>query len=271
MTLFVNLRAGPYGAVCSPYVLTGTPPDMQSLSWETAPILVRDKDVFLAAHGFNVSYASGLASLAELETALAIQPKECFLGVLWPGDWAIPAINYPFEDKIASNCGDLLAGFINRWLSSARTVSLASHSLGARVILAAIKGSQRRIRRACITAGAVNAGCLGEEFAAANANCDSIITLSSREDRVLEFAYPPGDLLADVLDPDRPPFEAAMGRDGPNRPYSGWVRPYEIADADGYDHSDYFPPSDPANPATKWKRPAAFMARVLRDQGPTWP
>ena len=278
MTLFVNLRAGPYGAVCTPYVLQGDalsePPAVRSVLWNALPVLLRGKDVILAAHGFNVAYEPSLRSLARLETALAIQPGEAFLGVLWPGDWIAPAINYPFEDGVASHAGDMLAGFMNRWLASARSLSVLSHSLGARVVLAAIKGSRRRIRRACITAGAVNAGCLAEEFAAAATNCDSISTLSSTADRVLEFAYPPGDLLADVLDPDHRPFEAAMGRAGPNLPYPAVVKAYEIAEREAYDHSDYFPPgSPPGAPAdgVKWEQSAAFMAGALRGRTPPWP
>ena len=277
MTLFVNLRAGPYGAVCSPYLLTGDalaePPTMTSVVWNAAPVLLRDRDVILATHGFNVSYVSGLRSLARLETAIAPAPGEAFLGVLWPGDWILPAVNYPFEDGVASSAGRLLAGFINRWLASARSVSLVSHSLGARVVLAAIAGSTRRIKRACITAGAVNAGCLTEEFAAASANCDSIVTLSSRSDKVLQFAYPPGDLLADALDPDHPPGESALGRGGPHTPFASWVRAYEIADADGYDHSDYMPPSVPSGDEAdaRWRRSAAFMGGVLRGRSPAWP
>ena len=278
MTLFVNLRAGPYGAVCTPYVLSGDalaePQAMISVAWNTVPVLMRGKTVFLAAHGFNVSYQSGLRSLARLEAAIAPGAGEVFLGVLWPGDWIVPAINYPVEDGVASQAGALLGAFMNRWLASARSVCMLSHSLGARVVLAAIKASRRRITRACITAGAVNAGCLEEEFAAAAANCDSLVTLSSRADRVLEFAYPPGDLLADVLDPDHPPCETALGRAGPNLPFPSFVRPYEIEDSAGYDHSDYFPPGTPdGSPLdiVKWKQSAQFISAALRGRSPSWP
>lgn len=273
----MNLRAGPYGAVCSPYLLDGDalaePPTMTSVLWNAAPVLLRGRDVILATHGFNVSYVSGLRSLARLEAALALTPGEAYLGVLWPGDWIVPAVNYPFEDGVASSAGRLLAGFINRWLVSARSVSVVSHSLGARVVLAAVAASNRRIKRACIAAGAVNAGCLAEEFAAANANCDSIVTLSSRADKVLEFAYPPGDLLADALDPDHPPGQSAMGRGGPQIPFASWVRAYEIADADGYDHGDYLPPAVTAadDADARWRRSVAFMASVLRGRSPAWP
>jgi len=279
MCRFVNFRAGPFGAVCSPYVLDGDsfadPPALMSLPWDSIPILVRDKDVLLATHGFNVSYQGGVTSLGRLEAALQIRPNEAYFGVLWPGDWIIPAINYPFEDGIASKTGKLLADFCNRWLASARTISFLSHSLGARVILEAIKGSARRVRHACITAGAVNNGCLLEEYAAAGANCDSFLILSSRADRVLEFAYPPGDALADLLDPDHSPFEAAIGRAGPAAPIPSFTRLYQIPDDLGYDHGDYLPPSNPAaafpDPAARFTQALAFMAAAFRGVAPAWP
>ena len=279
MTYFVSLRAGPYGAVCDPYVLQGdgtaVPPAMTPVFWNALPILARGKDVLLAAHGFNVSYQDGLQSLGHLEAALAMQPDELFLGVLWPGDWVIPAINYPFEDSIASHGGALLGGFCNRWLATARSVSFLSHSLGARVVLDAIKATTLPVRRACITAGAVNADCLTSEFQAAAQKCGQIRTLSSLEDLVLKFAYPPGDLLADMLDPDHQPFEPALGRGGPIAPYESTVLPSEIPDAPPYDHGDYFPPSipvlPPASPADKWRAAVTFMACAFRGQTPTWP
>lgn len=277
MTLFVNLRAGPYGAVCSPYVLDGDaladPPMMTARLWQSIPPLARGRRVILAVHGFNVPYDKSLRSLARLEAALRIEPRELFVGVTWPGDWILPTVNYPFEDGIASKAGRLLGGFCDRWLAGAASVTLVSHSLGARVILEAIKASRRRIQRACIAAGAVNDRCLVEEYAAAAANCDAIVTLSSLKDTVLEYAYPPGDALADVLFADHPQGEAALGRRGPAPPIPARVTPYEIADDAGYDHGDYFPPGvkEAGDPAAKWTRSAAFIAAVVRGRRPDWP
>jgi alpha/beta hydrolase family protein DUF900 len=280
VTYFVNLRAGPWGAVCSPYLLSSdplsNPANVAALPWDALGALVRGKDVLLAAHGFNVSYDAGLVSLARLEGALKLtgSSTDVFLGILWPGDWVIPAINYPAEDRIASHAGQLLGRFCNEWLTGARSISFASHSLGARVILEAIQAHSNRVKLACITAGAVNAGCLHEEYAAAAGNCERIQTLSSREDHVLEFAYPPGDFLADILYPDHPQFEAALGRGGPAPPISANVLAYEIADHDGYDHGDYFPPGDAQiapNPKAKWVLSTEFIASTYRGETPSWP
>jgi hypothetical protein len=70
----------------------------------------------------------------------------------------------------------------------------------------AIKASARPVRRACITAGAVNAGCFNAQYQSAARNCGEIRTLSSKQDLVLNLAYPPGDFMADLLDPDHKQF-----------------------------------------------------------------
>jgi alpha/beta hydrolase family protein DUF900 len=280
VTYLINLRAGSWGAVCSPYILSGDPltgqPPMNAVSWDTVAALVRGKALLLAAHGFNVSYDAGLVSLARLESALNLagSSTDLFFGILWPGDWVIPAINYPAEDKIASHAGRLLGQFCNEWLGGARSISFVSHSLGARVILEAIQRASARVKLACITAGAVNSGCLHEEYSVAASNCDRIPTLSSRQDHVLEFAYPLGDFLGDILYADHPQFEAALGRAGPTPPMGANVAPYEIADRFAYDHGDYFPPGDvhvPVKPDAKWARSVDFISDMYRNEKPSWP
>jgi hypothetical protein len=281
LTYFLNLRAGPYGAVCSPYVLQGDamadPPAMTSVPYESIGNLVAGKNVLLATHGFAVNYVDGLRSLGRLEAVLAPSANEFIFGVLWPGDWAVPAVNYPFEDKIAAHCGRLLGAFCNRWLTGAASLSLLSHSLGARVMLETLAGLQgRRVRNLCIAAGAIGADCLTDQYPNAVQNCDAVVTLSSMEDLVLSLAFPVGDLIADILDLDHKPFQRALGREGPETPYPHPpIGAAQIADAPPYDHGDYLPPSDPAaavpDPMAKWWQSTAFMGRAFRGQPQTWP
>ena len=278
MTYFVNLRAGDYGAVCDPYLLSGDPlaadpPLMTSVDWTALKSLAKGKRVVLASHGFNVSYVDGLRSLARLETAMAMRSGELFLGVLWPGDFAIPAINYPFEDKVAMHAGKRLGGFCNQWLAGATSLSFVSHSLGARVILQAVETLDRPARHVCVTAGAVNADCLSTEYAASARQSRAVSTLSSREDMVLALAFPLADPIADILDEDHRPFERALGREGPMSPYGDNITPYQIPDDPAYGHGDYLPPSDfkDDDPTGEWTRAAAFIARAVRGEAQTWP
>ena len=59
------------------------------------------------------------------------------MGLLWPGDsvWA-HGLDYPDEPKIADEAGAMLAKFIDDNFQGAASISFASHSLGARVVLA---------------------------------------------------------------------------------------------------------------------------------------
>ena len=279
MGLIANLRGTTYGSVCDPVLLQGDaladPPLMQLALPETLPALARSKDVLLATHGFNVPYEAGLVSLGRLEIALAMQPNELFIGVLWPGDWVIPAVNYPFENSVASHAGKVLAAFCNRWLTGARSLSLVSHSLGARVVLEAAQAFSSPTKVICVTAGAVNADCLSAEFAGAVKNSQRVVTLSSREDLVLALAYPVGDFIGDILDDDHRQFELALGREGPVPPIGPSTLPWQIPDADGYDHGDYLPPGDLAqpapNPGAKWTESVGFIARAFREGTQTWP
>jgi hypothetical protein len=276
---FVNLRAGPFGAVCDPYVLQGDiaadPPGMVSTPYEAIPAIVKARNVLLATHGFNVDYVNGLRSLGRLESLVAPTASEVVLGVLWPGDWVIPAVNYPFEEKVAKDVGKRLAAFCNRWLAGAASLSFASHSLGARVVLEAVAGLNRNARQVCITAGAIGADCLAAEYEAAAARADSIVTLSSMEDKVLSLAYPVGDFIADLLDQDHKLFERALGREGPERPFGPQVTAAQIPDQPPYDHGDYFPPANLAlpspDPASKWSKATDFVIRAFRGAQQSWP
>ena len=279
MKYFLNLRAGSYGAVCEPYVIAGDiaagAPLMKSVPFEAVPALVKGKNVLLATHGFNVGYQEGLLSLGRFSQSLAPSENEFILGILWPGDWVIPAVNYPFEEKIAAHAGKLVGGFCNRWLTGAGNLSFVSHSLGARVVLEAAGGLNRKVRTLCITAGAIGADCLTASYRTAAANCDAIVTLSSMEDMVLAMAFPVGDLIADILDLDHKPFERALGRRGPEVPYGPTVAPSQIPDSADYGHGDYLPPSARSasfpDPAARWSKAVAFMGRAFRRQPQNWP
>ena len=279
MSLFINVRAGDYGALCTAYVIAGdplaSPPMMTSLPYESLASLVAGKELLLATHGFNVSYVGGLHSLGRLEAMLAPRANEMMIGILWPGDFVIPAINYPFSEKVASHAGGLVADFCNLWLGNATSLSFASHSLGARVALAAISALKRRARSLCIAAGAIGADCLTAEYAAAATNCDRVVTLSSMEDMVLALAFPPGDLIADILDLDHKPFQRALGRRGPQTPYAAAISATQIPDRFDYGHGDYLPPSHLAklapDPAARWTAATDFMERAFRGETQTWP
>ena len=152
MTIFVSLREQTTaGSVIDGQVYEGFA-NRSEMKWKDPTWLrlqVKGKDVLLATHGFNVNQQRGVNSLGRLGDRLAQSPSaqnEFFIGVLWPGDWWIPVVNYPAEASDAVESGRRLATVCNKHLTLARSLSFISHSLGARVILEAVKGLVPRAR-----------------------------------------------------------------------------------------------------------------------------
>ena len=109
---------------------------------------IRGRHVLIATHGFNVNRADGIACLSNWASLLQLPQPSAFVGLLWPGDsvWA-HGLDYPEEPKIADEAGALLAAFINANFGAA-SISFASHSLGARVVLETISQLSLPVRRA---------------------------------------------------------------------------------------------------------------------------
>lgn len=236
----------------------------------------RGKDVLVATHGFNVNQRKGVTTLGRLEERLRGTENlsaEFFLGVLWPGDYWIPAVNYPAEAGDAVECGKRLAKFCKNRLASARSLSFLSHSLGGRVILETVMRLERRARTVCLTAAAVDHDCLHRQYSTVAENCDALTTLSSVNDMVLRLAYPVGDFISDLFGDDDRPTARALGLKGPKPPRARNVQPSQINDQDDYGHDDYLPPSTPATSATdgKWQRATDYMIRAFRQERQTWP
>src|SRR6185312_5701690 len=74
------------------------------------------RNVLFATHGFNVHMEPGARSLARLEARIAPTGQELFIGILWPGDWWLPAVNYPFAGAPAMASGRALGAICNQWL-----------------------------------------------------------------------------------------------------------------------------------------------------------
>lgn len=287
MSLFLNFRAQSIGGpVIDPYVLQGDPlsqanpnlPSLTTLNWPDVAQLAAGKDVLFVAHGFNVNYVNGVLSAARLDQALSLGADALFLGVLWPGDFWLPVVNYPFEGDVAIDCGRRLAKFCAQWFADAASLSFASHSLGARVVLEAVQNLKAplKARTVCVTAGAVNSDCLAAEYAGALTNTGSSTTsLSSVGDHVLQLAFPVGDLVADILHADHTPLTPALGYWGPKSPVPSGVRKSKIPGSLSYDHGNYMPPGatpePPPPPDDRWRNVAQFIRNAFLGQAQPWP
>jgi pimeloyl-ACP methyl ester carboxylesterase len=246
MTQFIDLRVQPVGGglAATPAVYQGT-----SLS-DYAPMRLSDllnamhgRDVLIAAHGFNVDRADGIACLSNWAGLLQLPRNAAFIGLLWPGDsvWA-HGLDYPDEPKIADEAGALLAKFLDANFQSAASISFASHSLGARVVLETISQMSRRVRRLTLMAPAIDDNCLRTEFQAlASADkVESISVLASKKDSVLSMAFPLGNFLAGILAAGHPWWRAALGNCGPAAPWpSNFQAPFELPDDWKFVHGNY--------------------------------
>ncbi len=223
------------------------PGDTGDLAGELAAE-IRGREVFFAAHGFNVNQNDGIADLGfwldNLQIGNAVP-----IGILWPGDCIVPIfVDYVVEGREAIESGKLLAAFLNQRFTAAVSLCFASHSLGARVVLQTIGGlaSGFRVRRCVLMAGAIDDDCLTNEYQAAANRVEEISILASRKDDVLALAYPLGNPLQGIIDRGHPYWHAALGREGPAQPYPPGPRlqpNWEIPAPLDYGHLDYIPGS----------------------------
>ena len=243
MTLFIDLRATPSGGLCA----------TEATLWDEGTLLLpssdfasraRGRDVILATHGFNVSREAGIHALSSWNQLCQLPAANLFVGVLWPGDSRfLPIIDYPVEGDVAIASGQLLASFINQQAAEAASISFVSHSLGARMVLEALKGLNRNLLRLILMAGAIEDDCLVNEYKQAAKKAKEIYVLSSRSDWVLELAFPIGNLVGEIVMRGHPYFKTALGRDGPAQPISLEQRggAWQIPDVWDYGHLDYLP------------------------------
>ncbi|HUB00464.1 MAG TPA: alpha/beta hydrolase [Terracidiphilus sp.] len=253
MTQFIDLRHQPVGGELVKTVALGqgtTLSDYTGLLTADLLAAVRDRQVLIATHGFNVNRADGIASLSNWERLLQLPPGSAFVGLLWPGDsvWA-HGLDYPDEPKVADDAGKLLAPYLDANFEGAASISFASHSLGARVVLSTIARMNLPVRRLTLMAGAINDNCLNKEFQAAAAKVGAISVLASKKDTVLSRLFPIGNFFAGIIDAGHPWWRAAIGHRGPVKTWpSSFVPPFEIPDAWDFNHGDYLQVNDPPAP-----------------------
>jgi len=159
--------------------------------------------VFLV-HGFNVGRADAMGELQEFGASLPAVASGAAVAVLWPGDSIIGPLSHPFETNKADDSAVELAIFIADNLPQRPAIFFVGHSLGCRVVMETvrqlwIKGTS--VGRVCVMGAAIDndsLGCSAEYFNAAQ-DASRVGVLYSLADRVLEYVYPPGNLLSAFL------------------------------------------------------------------------
>ena len=253
MTRFLDCRMNPVGGELSTLVAVNqgaSIADYTGLALADLLNAIQGQHVLIGTHGFNVNRADGIACLSNWEGLLQLPPSSVFVGLLWPGDsvWA-HGLDYPDEPKVADQAGALLGPFLDANFAGAGSVSFASHSLGARVVLETIANMQLPVRRVTLMAGAVDDDCLTSEFQAAVANIEQLSILSSKKDEVLSFCFPAGNFFAGIIAAGHPWWRGALGHEGPAKPLPANVlAPFAIPENWNYQHSNYLEIDTPPAP-----------------------
>jgi hypothetical protein len=296
-TYLVSLRSNPTAGStvhdAQGFIAEGlTPTGATSLPLEKIAEAAAGHPVLFAIHGFNTPWLAGIISACRLEHDLRNQaefplsPDTVFIGVLWPGDWYVPVVNYPSEAFDAVKSGRLLAACIDKYFELSGSLSFVSHSLGARLALSAAESLGRdRVDKLILTAAAADNNCLVRQHALAHNNAKQTVVLHSKRDMVLRFAYPFGDFISDIFGDGDNPFGGALGYRGPKPPTLTHMLPYGIAGKphtenggpslrSNYDHTDYFPSSKTPRPPVareKSETVTRFIAAAYSNNGVRWP
>jgi hypothetical protein len=270
VTSYISFRERAVGgSIIHPLILAGEGSQPSRTYRPLAPAevdaMIAGKDLLLVAHGFNVGREQGASQMAALEARLSLPPTAHFFGILWPGDFFLPVVNYPFEANDAVRCGALLAELCNRRFTQAASLSFMSHSLGGRLVLEAVSRLARKAKSLCLAAAAVDRDVLTRQYAAAFANAEHISVLSSTRDKVLKLAYPGGDLLSDLFGDSDSPFRSALGLKGP-RPHPGSsLVHHPIPKRLDCDHGDYLPFGG------HWESVAQHIGHCFAGTAQAWP
>jgi hypothetical protein len=258
VTYFIDLRAdsaggNPVAGVSDIVVRTDAQPNPSpSNSLEPALVqAIQGRDVLLGTHGFHVNRADGISNLSHWSAWLRLGANGFFVGILWPGDarW-IPYIDYPIEGNEAIKSGQLLAEYLVAKFGGANSLSFASHSLGARVVLETIRNLSNSLKLNTVTmmAAAIDDNCLSNEYKGAAARMEKISVLASDCDDVLKWAFPVGNPVAGIVTRGDPYWHGALGRFGPNpadQP-SNLCKTPVLPDSWDFGHHSYINCSGPA-------------------------
>lgn len=244
MILFLDVRLDPVGGGLASTVATyqgATLANYQSLTLAQLQSAIQGRHVLIGIHGYNNSRNDGIQHLSNWEGLLKLPDPSVFVGLLWPGDsvWA-HGLDYPDEPRVANEAGEIVGPFLDENFGDAASISFASHSLGARVLLSTVSHMTRKVRRAVVMAGAIDDNCLDTEFQEASGQIEKISALASKKDDVLDDLFPLGNLIGGIIAEGHPWWHSALGRGGPSKAIpANFESPFQIPSNWGYGHHHY--------------------------------
>lgn len=235
------------GKLLDPGVFRG---DLDALARRTCLVLV---------HGFNNSdsgAADAYFAFRKRERGLyaAVDPgafEALFGDTFWPGDaeWGffdkLDFLIYPTAVHTAIDAARELDTMLAK-MPNLERVDFIAHSLGCRVVLETIlllrKRTLPKIGRVVLMAAAIPSEMLEPGGRFFNllmemwAEGIEVRVLHSLDDKVLHWAFPPGQSLAGRSEAS----QRALGRYGPSVMMPGWNRTLRGVTVKGADHSDYW-------------------------------
>lgn len=174
---------------------------------------VADRHVLVLVHGYRNPLRNVAAAYRKLQIELAARgllgtgKYDLVLGFLWPGFQL--RIGFFAAVPWANRAASFFRTFLKRLNSSAHTVDVQTHSLGARVALQAMAFEREVwLDNLMLTAPAVDNECLepAREFNSSLRSCRRCLVYHSAKDPVLKIAYRLGAL------------DRALGFTGPENP-----------------------------------------------------
>jgi pimeloyl-ACP methyl ester carboxylesterase len=255
------------------------PWDSQTPEFEAT---TRGRRLLVLIHGYNNSRTVGRQRLLRFGAMLRARGfGDVILSVLWPGDGWAKALTYPFEGRDADDSADALSRWLSTHARAVDSIAFVGHSLGCRVAMRAATNIARagtpRLDQVCLMAPAIDNDSLGRTgttcYRTASLATHRVAVLASKQDRVLQLAYPLGDLLQTVLFGER--WGRALGRTGPQERDQEVLQhiqrvPLARRERD-VDHGDYLDVS-PGAPDRTIAETEAFVVQLLAHvPDPRWP
>lgn len=188
--------------------------------------------VTILIHGYHTGYQNAMDAYSLIENKCkAVGIGDNFIGFLWPGS-PIALGFFPAISR-ATKAGECLLELLWALNQAGCTITVETHSLGARVALQAIKLGVP-IKRLLLTAPAVDDGVLvvGGEFCRSMLFASSVAVMYSANDPVLRSDYWWAEL---ILEHRR---VHALGLDGPETPIPINVQTFDMSN-EIYAHSAY--------------------------------
>ena len=176
--------------------------------------VARNKHVCILVHGFNNEMQAVMNAYWEVVDRMnktgvfGAQGYGLVIGFAWPG--FSTALGYFTAQGSANRAAPFLMELINKLRGVAHSVDVQTHSLGARVALAALRDPQQAfVDNLLVSAPAVDHHLLepGRRFFPSTGSCNRCLVYHSKNDPVLNSVYWIGDLSDGV--------HAALGLAGP--------------------------------------------------------